>query len=165
MIIYEIRNKINSKCYVGQTCRTINERISCHVCQKSSIGKDIKKLGKENFEFLILENVEKENANEREKYWILKKNSLKPNGYNKALVHSKFGDNNGFYGKKHSLETIKKGQLNQPNRKRILCLENNTIYESTREAARETGSNRHMIARCCKGLVLKTNGLQFKYTV
>lgn len=46
----------------------------------SLINSAIKKYGKENFSFEILEYAE--NYNEREKFWIKYYNSKVPNGYN-----------------------------------------------------------------------------------
>jgi hypothetical protein len=93
--IYRITNKINGKHYVGQT-KNIRNRWNRHKeLQKKAGDKQYKhkryiqvihhaiaKHGLENFEFIVLEEVDtQEDANGREKYWIKYYDSLK-NGYN-----------------------------------------------------------------------------------
>lgn len=83
--IYIIKNRINSKVYIGQSVNAA-ERFIGH-CKKSSdnggslISKAIQKYGANNFWFEILE-YQTEDYNEREKYWIGFYNSIQPNGYN-----------------------------------------------------------------------------------
>lgn len=83
--IYIIKNKINTKCYIGQS-KDVTQRFQSH-CKPTSakdnslIDKAIAKYGRENFYYELLES-QVENYNEREKYWIKKLNTLKPNGYN-----------------------------------------------------------------------------------
>lgn len=118
MIIYRITNKINGKPYIGQTTRTLEERIYEHRhCKTTTLGKAIQKYGWENFTVEILEVCETlEQLNEREKFWIAKYNSIAPNGYNLTE-----GGNNGLFsdevclkisvantGKKRSAETCKR---------------------------------------------------------
>lgn len=84
--IYKITNKINNKVYIGQSVH-IERRWAEH-CQDSSnsvIAKAIKKYGKENFTFEVLEEYSEEDISkldERENYFILLYNSIVPNGYN-----------------------------------------------------------------------------------
>lgn len=84
MVIYVIINKINGKCYVGQTTRTLEQRIAEHKSSKDTcIGKAIQKYGRENFEVKVLEECNSiEELNEREIFWIAEYNSVAPNGYN-----------------------------------------------------------------------------------
>jgi group I intron endonuclease len=81
--IYIITNDINSKVYIGQS-NDPKHRFNQH-CRPNSdnslIDLAIQKYGKEHFTMSILEGPIK-NYNEREKYYILKYNSLRPNGYN-----------------------------------------------------------------------------------
>lgn len=81
--IYIITNDINSKVYIGQS-NDPKYRFNQH-CRPNSdnslIDLAIQKYGKEHFTMSILEGPIK-NYNEREKYYILKYNSLRPNGYN-----------------------------------------------------------------------------------
>lgn len=87
MGIYKIENLINHKIYIGQSIH-IEKRWKEH-CQPSShslIGQAIKKYGKENFSFQILEEVDDINSlNTLESKYIHQFNSLTPNGYNIVL--------------------------------------------------------------------------------
>jgi len=92
MYIYQIKNIINDKKYVGKTKRDILTRWLEHV-SASKDNKDeqtfyyaLQKYGIESFEIIILQDCRIENTidflNEREKYWIKTLNSKVPNGYN-----------------------------------------------------------------------------------
>ena len=89
--IYLFRNKVNGKCYVGQTCN-IYRRIREHVYEAQSgssfkFHQAIRKHGFENFEFKVLhkcageEQVILDELNEKEIYYIDKYDSFN-NGYN-----------------------------------------------------------------------------------
>ena len=56
-VIYKIKNKINNKLYIGQTIRSINEKILEY---KNGLGNDyinnaFNKYGWDNFEFTIID--------------------------------------------------------------------------------------------------------------
>lgn len=79
MIIYEIINKINGKSYIGQHS---SDKIDEYWGSGKLIKRAIKKYGVENFEKIILEKCyNKEELNEREKYWIKEKDTINT-GYN-----------------------------------------------------------------------------------
>lgn len=81
--IYKITNKINNKCYIGQS-NNIKRRFTEHRCIGHETNKSLKiaykKYGIENFGFEILEECTLEELNEKEIYWI---NKLKPQ-YNRT---------------------------------------------------------------------------------
>lgn len=86
--IYKITNNVNGKVYIGQTIQTIKERFYQHCATKCSdsvlnmaIHKAIKKYGKSNFTIEVIEEVDKNSLNDREKFWIEYYNSYN-NGYN-----------------------------------------------------------------------------------
>ena len=87
--IYIIRNTINNKVYIGQTTQTIGIRFTNHK-MASRTGEDTKfyramrKHGEENFYPELLEQVEVEDLNDRERYWIKYYDSYY-NGYNSTL--------------------------------------------------------------------------------
>ena len=82
MIIYRITNKLDGKTYIGQTRKTLAERIKAHIYGKSRIGKAIVELGINNFDISVIDNAETENElDELEKFWIAFYNSQE-NGYN-----------------------------------------------------------------------------------
>lgn len=64
------------------------------------------------------------------------------------------GEKSHMYGRTGALH---------PNSKAVLCLENGKIYESTREAERETGIYNHNISRCCNSKRKSAGGYTWKY--
>lgn len=95
MIIYRATNKLNNKCYVGQTRHSLEHRKQVHL-QKARQGvkthfySAIRKYGEDNFEWeIICSTNSKAVLNELETFYITKFNSIK-NGYN--MVDG--GDNN-----------------------------------------------------------------------
>lgn len=88
--IYKITNKINNKCYIGQSIniqrrwnqeknKAFNEK---DLAYNQLLSKAFRKHGLDNFTFEVLEELPPEQLNEREEYWINHFNSLTPNGYN-----------------------------------------------------------------------------------
>lgn len=109
--IYGIRNKINNKIYVGQSCQLkirknnhflelrMNKHFNLHL--QNSYNKH----NEENFEWLILEECQEEELNEKEEKWIKSFDKV----YNQILTPSNLrGENNPFYGKTHTQETKEK---------------------------------------------------------
>ena len=85
--IYKITNKVNGKCYIGQSINP-KERWRGHICGDgqnyvSLIHRAIKKYGENNFTFEILGWFE--DYNEKEKYYIQYYRSYQPYGYNIQL--------------------------------------------------------------------------------
>ena len=81
--IYIIKNDVNNKVYIGQS-NNPEYRFGqhCRVNQDNClVDFAIQKYGKEHFTMEILEGPV-ENYNERERYYIEKYNSIRPNGYN-----------------------------------------------------------------------------------
>ena len=75
---------------------------------KSYLYMAIKKYGLINFVFEVIEICELNIINEKEIYWISRLNTYVPNGYN--LSHgglALYGEDNPFYGRKHTEETRK----------------------------------------------------------
>lgn len=90
--IYKITNKINNKCYIGQS-KNISKRWRSHKSnaynpnEKSynyPLYRAFRKYGLENFSFEILEECSIKDLNQKEKYYINKFNSFF-NGYNLTL--------------------------------------------------------------------------------
>lgn len=118
--LYVLRNKINNKHYVGQTKKTIEERLYEHVCKshadkpKQAISRAIKKYGTENF--LLVERVHCDSkiGNKVEAELIVKYGSLVHDGYN-VLPSGTLGELSvGWWlGKKMSQETVLKMSKNR----------------------------------------------------
>ena len=81
--IYKIENILNGKIYIGQSIE-IERRWQKHLNANDDflIHKAIRKYGKENFKFSIIEECDISLLNEKECYWINFYNSIIPNGYN-----------------------------------------------------------------------------------
>lgn len=85
--IYKITNKINNKCYIGQSInieRRWKEHLNDDIKLDRAIGKAFKKYGINNFTFEIIEICLEEQLDEKEIYWINYYNSYN-NGYNMTL--------------------------------------------------------------------------------
>jgi len=109
--IYKITNTVNNKYYIGVTIQANpNERWSHHKSAiRANIGcpflqKAFKKYGEDAFKFEVLIICFDEDVFKFENEYILKYNSMSPNGYNVA-VGGKIGMS--FLGKKHTEETKK----------------------------------------------------------
>lgn len=102
--IYKITNKINGKCYIGQSIH-IERRWSehCFPSKTSQISLAIQEFGKNNFNFEIIEECKINQLDEREQYWIHFYNSLIPNGYNVM----EYVDGNSTHFRFHKEEDIK----------------------------------------------------------
>lgn len=130
--IYKIINTVNSKIYVGLTSN-LNRRWSQHKInsiknsKNSALYKSMNKYGIDKFELIpICKCLNYKVAGDVETELIRHYNSLAPNGYNiqnggiqayefkhpenfkKVMSERMKGENNPFYGKKHSKETIEK---------------------------------------------------------
>ena len=141
--IYCITNKINGKNYIGQTIN-MRARTNAHKrgASNSYIDRSIKKHGKENFSFSIIENFVPEcDLNKKERFYINKFNTLNPNGYNltpggESLrgkdnpMYGKRGINSPIYGIKRS-EAMKR-KISEANKRR------GAWTEETRKRASES---------------------------
>lgn len=86
MIIYKITNKLNGKAYIGQTTKSLAERVQGHIHGRSRIGREILKYGRENFDFSVIDKANtKEELDELEIFWIAWYDSTRV-GYNWSYV-------------------------------------------------------------------------------
>lgn len=172
--VYLHLNKINGKKYYGVTSEN-NPQIRWKKGYSHNIhfNSAILKYGWDNFEHqIIASNLTKAQAEKMEHELIIMENTNNPIfGYNltsggglgvfrhseesKRLMseHSK-GPLNPMYGKHHTEETkekISKALQGHPKiSKKVLCVETGIVYNSTREAERETGINHNGINQAAK---------------
>lgn len=185
--IYKIANDINDKIYVGQTTKSIDERIKRHLNDKRgyALHNAIKKYGWEHFSVEVLEdNIPLENLNEREVYWTEKLNALVPNGYvlkaggqnyqvfskktKKKISDAKKGKPTWIKGKHRSPEhNVKLIGPNNGYAKKILCydLKDNFIkeYGCINDAMRELNLPQSNIVHNCRGNRKRVGNYKFKY--
>lgn len=93
MFIYKATSITTGKVYIGQSCQTLQKRMSQHLYKATSdydpnnhFHNAIRKYGFQDFVFQIIEDdiTDNELLNEREKYWINYYNSYY-DGYNSTL--------------------------------------------------------------------------------
>lgn len=156
--IYKIVNLVNNKFYIG-SCLKSKSRKQIHfrklnngIHPNAHLQNSWNKYGKENFIFEIIEIIEdKSKLIEREQFYI---DNLKPEYNIRKIAHNntgiKFsqevkekmsknrkGNKNGFYGKKHSIESIEemknsrlKSGVTEQNKIRLLEInKNKRVYK------------------------------------
>jgi|GEM_PF-6752912 len=87
--IYKITNLINGKCYIGQSVN-VEGRLRHHRIMLESdshwnkhLQYSVNKYGLDNFKFELIEECNREDLSQRERYWIQHYNSFN-NGFNKT---------------------------------------------------------------------------------
>ena len=74
--VYAIKNKMNNKVYIGSSINILNRwkkhenELNRNRHHSEHLQYAWNKYGKENFEFMILEECSEENVREREQYYI-----------------------------------------------------------------------------------------------
>lgn len=152
--IYKITNKINNKCYIGQSKDIIKRWKTEYKWHKlnSHLQSAFNKYGLENFDFEIIEECSPNLLNEREQFWITVYNSFDRNfGYNKTLggagtpgrtfIMSDETKNKiriANTGRKFTAEQLEEFRnIIRDNQIVIYCYETNKYYTSIGNAARE----------------------------
>jgi len=151
MIIYKAVNKINGKCYIGQTKKSLKKRIYVHIqgalARKNNgyFHNAIRKYGKEFFDWEILcECSSKEEMDEREMFYIKEHNTMTPNGYNMTV------GGEGVWGYKHTEEARKKMSLlnkgkivsEETRKKMSIAFTGRFVSEETRKKMSESGKKK-----------------------
>ena len=149
--IYAIHNKINNKYYIGQTI-DINQRWMQHrsrlktgVHENKHLQSAYNLYGKDAFEYILIEECNKSELDEKEMYYIEKYNSYN-NGYNSDKGGA------GCKGYKHTEEEIiKMRQIQNPKSVLQLDMELNVVNEwmSCSHAGKTLGFAIRGIKACC----------------
>lgn len=185
--VYLHLNKINGKRYYGITSEVKPEiRWKKGYSHNKHLESAIQKYGWDSFEHIIIaSNLSKQEAENMEQQLIAQyKTNNQQYGYNltsgggigvfrhseesKKLMseHTK-GVLNPMYGKHHTEETkqkISKALSNHPNTsKRVLCIETNIAYPSSREIERQLGINHYSINQVCNGKQKTAGKMHWKY--
>ena len=189
-VLYEHRNKINGKRYIGITNNTTKRWYGKgkHYRQCLHFWSAIQKYGWDNFTHTILiYDLTRDEANDLEVYYIDKYRTCeKEFGYN--ILPG--GDvRPTMLGKHHSEETRKKMReaalgrvISEEQKKRhsehmtgllvgkrnhkskpVRCLNTGEVFESQRLAAQALGVLQSKISMCCMGLASHTHGFRFEY--
>lgn len=164
MYIYKITNLLNNKIYIGQ-CKSPKDRFARHLNDAEQkrlhthLAQAIRRYGRNNFKFEIIEEVQPQKINEREKYWIAFYQSTNPSiGYNMTNGGE---DTNTYAYKtndemaviKSKIAATKRGSLN-PHATAVKCLNTLTNQEyhfSTVKAAQtflNAPTHAAIISRC-----------------
>jgi hypothetical protein len=174
-IIYKLTLKLDNRIYIGQTVRSLKERITEHSNRsKFYINNAIHKYGIENFYIEIIEKCDSQKELDgKETYWIkFYKSNIKGIGFNlteggdhgsyneevrKKISESQMGENNSMHGHIYTEEERKRRSDSAKkvdhfhNCHPVLCIETNKIYNSLNDVVKDINiSLKHL------GLLLNT---------
>ena len=147
MIIYKATNKINGKCYIGQTRHSLEHRKNAHLrCAKKGVKthfyQAIRKYGSDNFEWEILCVVhDKKLLNELETFYITKYDSIK-HGYN--MVDG--GENNIM-----DIESVKTKHDEIMRSEEVRSKISNTMKQKVKNGELFTEEHRRKLSESAKG--------------
>lgn len=169
-IVYMIENLVNHKKYIGITKRNPKIRFREHFSnQKELLFKAKEKYGIKNFSFIIIEeNISEDEVSQKEKDYIIKYNTLIPNGYNlsKGGITNKSISEKG----KQRLRQCNLGINNPRCSKKILMIDKQSnkiiqTFGSAREAGRFLGNENkyRAILNCLSGKQTTSLGYIWKY--
>lgn len=165
-ILYEHRNKINGKRYIGITSQSNpNKRWQNGkgYANQPKFYNAIIKYGWDNFEHnIIASNLSEDIVSSLEKIYIKRYNTIS-NGYNcdkggTKTCHSQATKQKIANANRNRVitdimrENMSKGQLGNNNRgKAVKCIETGLVYPSAQKAATAVGLSGHSgIAACCR---------------
>lgn len=156
--VYCFTNKINNKKYIGSTIVSPDKRYSQHLYvafhenahqYNYPLYQAIRKYGIKNFTFEIItqKDCSEEEIRQIEYEYIVKFDSLAPNGYNQTL--------NTCHPLNDSKSYEKMSNTKREKNKRVAEVDNNNkiinIWRSISDCAEDLQINRNHIADCCRG--------------
>lgn len=174
--IYLIRNNVNDIVYIGQTSKSLENRLQHHFSNENYNTKfynAIKEIGRDHFTIELIEEVSEEYANEREMFWLNYYSSFKEVYNTKFTIGKCGGDtltnhpNIEEIRKKISTKALGGGNSQAKKVLAVDLIENTKIpYDSFSECQRDLSIDRHdIIGRRCKGIIKKpyNNRYLFEY--
>ena len=182
--IYKLQTP-DGKVYIGQTTLSSAERWNSGkgYIKNPELYSEIQKHGWENIDKEILLKTEnEEEAKRAEKFYITHFKSTNPlYGFNRnhggrvkkwseKAKNGIKGENNHQYGnplteehKEKIRQTRRELGYEPVNKRKILCVELNRVFESTAAATRETGIHNFSIRRVCYGQRKTAGGYHWRY--
>ena len=170
MFVYKISNSVNSKVYIGQTTRPVQDRFNRHINDAMNdvldthFARAIRLYGPDKFSIEIIDTASNQDElTQKEHDWIIYYNSVE-DGYNETDAVSKCGGNTYISKTEEELKAIgeklrqsKIGGKN-PHAARIKCknieTEKEYFFDSMAEATAFFKQNNHQfISRRCRGEV------------
>ena len=173
IFIYKISNTINSKVYIGQTIRPIEQRFKRHISDAinnvldTHFARAIRLYGADNFYIELIDTANsQEELNRKEQYWIRYFNSIH-DGYNETDAIFKSGGNTYQSKTSDDMKTIKeklklsKMGSENPNSHSVKCKNISTgeelFFDTIEECKRHFGESTHRFITTRVGN--KTRGL------
>lgn len=181
--IYMIEHVSKKKRYIGQT-NNVKNRMCRHKSDAKSgmsgaLYDAIRLHGVDSFTVSVIDYAfTKEELNEAERYYIELYDTFHGEGYNctEGGEGVGTGENNHFYGRKHSEESREKMSRNRKNK---LCNGEHPMatsiiqltlkgefvaeYSTINECAEAVGVSRHAISNCCRGKSKSSGGYKWVY--
>lgn len=186
-IIYKATNLQNNKVYIGQTIKTLEQRINKHYYDASYdnlyFHKALNKYNKEDWKWEVIDSSNStEELDSKEKYWISfygSNDALK--GYNLTsggrgvinLCKESYDKARQTRVNKEPSEKAKQRERASLSFKRgskaVLCLNTNIIYTNAETAARALGfeedlkNSTNAIRKCARGDTKTARGFKWRY--
>lgn len=153
--IYITTNIINGKKYIGQK-KYVNgwkEYLGSGI----ALNNAVKKYGKEKFSKEIIEEcTTREEANEREKYWIAYYNAVNNKNYYNIALGGDGGNTTSNYSKEEKFLIYQKANigknigLKNAFAKSVICLNTMEVFETIESAGKKYNISPTAISKCCK---------------
>ena len=152
MIIYQATNKVNGKCYIGQTIQTLDERKSSHLYtsmkgDNNYFHNAIRKYGWDNFTWEVIDDTctDMDELNEMEFHYIKQYHShVSEGGYNLM---------DGGYNQRHS--EVTKSKMSKSHKGFVVPEEQRRKISETLKGKSKSKAHKRNISKGKKGKKMK----------